>query len=93
MTSYKTITTSGILTPAGAQKSDVTLSANFYEGDNWSSGSGRFDNIFVTTLRPSALPRMVVGVVALSGLAGLTVLAIRFGRRSAGRNRVVTPGR
>jgi uncharacterized protein (TIGR03435 family) len=93
MTSYKTIASSGILTPSGAQMSDVTLSANFYDGDNWSSGTGRFDNIFVTTLRPPARFKVLFAVVVLSGFAGLTALAIRFGRRSAGRNRMVTPGR
>jgi uncharacterized protein (TIGR03435 family) len=92
MTSYKTITTSGILAPPGAQMSDVAMSANFYDGDNWSSGTGRFDNIFVTTLRPFAWLKVVTWVMVLAGVAGLTALAIHFGRRSAGRNRMVTSG-
>ena len=92
MTSYKTITTSGILAPAGAQMSDVTMSANYYDGDNWSSGAGRFDSIFVTTLRPFAWFKAVAGVAVLSGLAGLTALAIFFGRRRAARNRMVPTG-
>ena len=92
MTSYKTITASGILAPPGAQMSDITMSANFYDGDNWSSGTGRFDNIFVTTLRPSSWFKAVTWVVVLLGLVGLTAVTIHFVRRSAGRNRMVTSG-
>ncbi|MDR3460431.1 MAG: TIGR03435 family protein [Verrucomicrobiae bacterium] len=91
MTGYKTITTSGILSPPGAQNADITLSANLYEGDNWSSGTGRFDNIFVTIARPFTWMKLVVGGVALVGVAGLTVLAMSLRGRSVGRNRVGTP--
>ena len=49
MTNYKTVASDDILPPAGARLCDVTLTANFYDGDKWSSGTGRFDNIFVTT--------------------------------------------
>lgn len=49
MTGYKTVATKGILPPQGARICDITLSANVYDGDRWSSGIGRFDNIFVTT--------------------------------------------
>lgn len=93
MTCYKTITSSGIRVPAGTQKSDITLSANLYDGDNWSSGTGRFDNLFVTTSASSIRTKVLVGVVVLSGLAGLTALSIHFGRRAAGHNRRVTPSR
>ncbi len=48
MTSYKTITSEDILPPSGARTADVTMTANLYDGDQWSSGIARFDNIFVT---------------------------------------------
>ncbi len=51
MTSYKTISSNGIVPPDAARLCDVTLSANLYD-DHWSSGAGRFDNIFVTTEAP-----------------------------------------
>ena len=53
MTSYKTVTTENIQPPAGARLCDVTLSANLYD-DKWSSGTGRFDNILVTTAYPAS---------------------------------------
>jgi hypothetical protein len=89
MTGYKTITTGGILSPPGAQKSDVTLSAHVYDGDTWSSGTGRFDNIFVTTTRSFAWTKVIIGVVALAGIAGFTVLAVQLARRSAGREQAI----
>jgi uncharacterized protein (TIGR03435 family) len=48
MTKYETFVADDIVTPAGAQVSDVVLSANFYPEDLWSSGPARFDNILVT---------------------------------------------
>jgi len=48
MTSYKTITSEDILPPAGSRTADVTMTANLYDGDHWSSGTARFDNVFVT---------------------------------------------
>lgn len=48
MTSYKTLASGDVVPPAAARVCDVTLSANLYD-DHWSSGIGRFDNIFVTT--------------------------------------------
>ncbi len=52
MSSYKTITNEDILPPAGARAADVTMTANLYEGDRWSSGTARFDNVFVTIQSP-----------------------------------------
>jgi uncharacterized protein (TIGR03435 family) len=92
MTSYKTITDRGIVAPAGAQLADVTMTANFYDGDNWSSGTGRFDNIFVTVAQPAAGLKLLAGLVALAALAGLTVLSIQLLRRNAGGNRLVSTG-
>jgi hypothetical protein len=52
MTSYKTVVTENIIAPPKAQLSDVTMTANFYEQDRWSSGIGRFDNVIVAIPAP-----------------------------------------
>ena len=88
MTSYRTITITGILAPPKARTADVWIDANDF--DPWVSGAGRFDNFSVTTAPRSLLFKAGVGTAVLFGV--LTVLLIQLWRRRAGRNPVVAPG-
>ena len=90
MTSYRTITIPGILAPPKARTADVWIDANDF--DPWVSGTGRFDNISVTTVPRSPLFMMGVGAAVLLGVGALTVLLIQLWRRRAGCKRVAAPG-
>jgi hypothetical protein len=90
MTSYRTITIPGILAPPKARTADIWIDANDF--DPWVSGTGRFDNISVTTAPRSLLFKAGVGAAVLLGVGVLTVLLIQLWFRRAGRNRVATPG-
>ena len=90
MTSYRTITIPGILAPPKARTADVWIDANDF--DPWVSGTGRFDNISVTTTPRSLLFKAGVGAAILLAVGALTVLLIQLWRRRAGRNPVAAPG-
>ena len=90
MTSYRTITIPGILAPPKARTADVWIDANDF--DPWVSGTGRFDNISVTTTPRSLLFKAGVGAAILLAVGALTALLIQLWRRRAGRNRVAAPG-
>jgi hypothetical protein len=90
MTSYRTITIPGILAPPKARTADVWIDANDF--DPWVSGTGRFDNISVTTAPRSLLFKAGVGAAILLAVGALTALPIQLWRRRAGRNRVTAPG-
>jgi uncharacterized protein (TIGR03435 family) len=80
MTGYKKMAASGIRAPSKAQLADVTFSANFYDGDHWTSGTGRFDDLSVTTVPRFPFFKVVVGSAVLLIIAGLTALLMRFWR-------------
>jgi hypothetical protein len=90
MTSYRTITIPGILAPPKARTADAWIDANDF--DPWVSGTGRFDNISVTTAPRSLLFKAGVGAAILLAVGALTALLIQLWRRRAGRNRVAAPG-
>jgi len=81
MTGYRTIKISDIPAPPTARSADVWINANYFE--LWTSGTGRFGNISVTTARPSLFVRTGVGVAALIALWTLALLLTLFWRRSA----------
>jgi hypothetical protein len=90
MTSYRTITMTGIFAPPKARTADIWIDANDF--DPWVSGVGRFDDFSVTTVPRSLLFKTLVGVGVLAGVGALTLLLIQLWRRRAGRNRVAALG-
>jgi serine/threonine protein kinase len=82
MTRYKTITVGGIHAPRRAKVADVHVCINLY-GDHWSSGTGRFDDLTVTTTKHSLLFKAGVIVAVLIGIWALIMLLVHFWRRSA----------
>jgi hypothetical protein len=72
MTRYKTVTDDDVLAPDGSRFADVTLSANQYD-DHWTSGAGRFDNIFVSIKAPPVFTFKRVGLISLVGLGVLAM--------------------
>ncbi len=90
MTSYRTITMTGILAPPKARTADIWIDANDF--DPWVSGTGRFDNFSVTTVPRSLLFKMGFGAAVLLGVGALILLLIQLWRRRAGRNPVAAPG-
>ena len=90
MTSYRTITLTGILAPPKARTADIWIDANDF--DPWVSGTGRFDNFSVTTVPRSPLFKVMVGAVVLLAVGALTALLIQLWRRRAGRKPVAAPG-
>jgi hypothetical protein len=89
MTSYRTITITGILTPPKARTADIWIDANDFEP--WVSGTARFADFSVTTEPRSLLFKMGVGTAVLLGIGALTLLLIQLWRRRAVRNRVAAP--
>lgn len=82
MTSYRTNIVTDIHVPRRAEFSDVTLTANFYPNDSWSSGVGRFDDISVMVLPRFSLFKIVFWTaIVLLGATCLTVLSITLARR------------
>jgi hypothetical protein len=72
MTSYRTMTVTGITVPANAHSADIRFSGNLFEP--WTSGTGRFDDFLVTTApEPASL--------ATLGLAGMLCLGRRRPQR------------
>jgi hypothetical protein len=61
MTSYKTITMSGIIAPKRAQTADVWINAGSF--DPWTSGNAQFANISVTTVSKYPWPVFLPGLV------------------------------
>jgi serine/threonine protein kinase len=82
MTRYKTIKVAGLQAPPRAEVADVTTSINSYH-ERWSSGTGRFDDFAVTTIRHSRIFKAGVVTAVLIGIGALTLLLARFWRRSA----------
>ena len=76
MTSYKTITARGIQAPLRAQVADVRVSINL-PGDRWSSGTGRFDDFSVTTVRGWSWAKLLVITALAMGLMVLLTWIIR----------------
>ena len=83
MTSYRTLTINGILAPPKARMIYIDLLANPDPNLRWISGTGRFDNISVTTTPHSLLFRAGVAGTAFIGFGALIMLLVRFWRRSA----------
>ena len=82
MTSYRTNVMTGVRAPRHAEFSDVTLTANFYPGDSWSSGIGRFDDICVTAVPPLSLGWAIIwSLIVLLGAVCLMVLFLILARR------------
>ena len=90
MTSYRTITMTGILAPKKARTADICIDANIFEP--WVSGTARFDVFSVTTVPRSLLFKAGVGTAVLLAVGALTVLLIQLWRQRAGRNRVPATG-
>ena len=90
MTDYRTITISDILAPPAARTADVLIDANSFEP--WVSGTGRVDNISVTTDPRSLLFKLGVGMAVLCAIGTLTALLIQLWRRRAKHNRGSVPG-
>jgi hypothetical protein len=90
MTSYRTITMTGILAPPKARTADIWIDANIFEP--WVSGTARFDVFSVTTTPRSLLFKMGVGTAVLLAVGALIVLLIQLWLRRAGRNRVPATG-
>lgn len=78
MTAYKKMTFAGIRAPRKAQVADVTFSANFYDVDRWSSGTGRFDDFSVTTASRFPFFKVIVAPAMLLLIAGLTAWFMRY---------------
>jgi uncharacterized protein (TIGR03435 family) len=78
MAGYKKMAASGIHAPSKAQVADVTFSANFYDDDHWTSGTGRFDDLSVMTVPRFPFFKVVVGSAALLIIGSLTALFMRY---------------
>jgi uncharacterized protein (TIGR03435 family) len=78
MASYKKMAAGGIRAPSKAQVADVTFSANLYDDDHWTSGTGQFDDFSVTTVPRFPFFKVVVGSAALLIIGGLTALFMRY---------------
>jgi hypothetical protein len=76
MTSYKKMVVGDFRVPKKAQAADVTISANYYDNDRWTSGTGRFADFSVTTASRFPLLKVIIGSVMLSIIAALSVFFI-----------------
>ena len=81
MRSYKKVVITNIRAPRGAATADIRVNANLFEP--WSSGTGRFDDFAVITIKHSLLFEAGVAAIALIGICALTMLLVCFWRRSA----------
>ncbi|MDR3458203.1 MAG: serine/threonine-protein kinase [Verrucomicrobiae bacterium] len=83
MTSYRTLTIQGILAPPRAQVMHIALLANPDPDARWTSGTGRFDNLSVTTRAHSLLAKAAAVAAVLLAIPVLIWLLILFGRQRA----------
>ena len=83
MTRYRTLTIDGIMAPQNARMIDIAIYANTTPDEPWVSGTGRFDNMSLTTTVHSLLFRASISAAAVIGLCALIVLLVHFWRRSA----------
>jgi hypothetical protein len=81
MSRYKRMVITNIRASRGAATADIRVNANLFEP--WSSGTGRFDDFAVTTIKHSLLFKAGVAATALIGICALIMLLVCFWRRSA----------
>jgi serine/threonine protein kinase len=76
MRSYKKVVITNIRAPRGAATADIRVNANLFEP--WSSGTGRFDDFAVITIKHSLLFRAGVAGTAFIGIGVLIMLMVHF---------------
>jgi hypothetical protein len=81
MITFKKMAVNNLNAPHRAQVADVTFSANFYDVDHWTSGTGKFNDFSVTTVSPFPFFQTIGAAVILIAIAGLTAWFVRHRSR------------